>query len=496
MQLTSITLAGFKSFVDQTKVPVPGQLMAIVGPNGCGKSNIIDAVRWVMGESSAKQLRGESMTDVIFNGSTTRKEVGQASIELHFDNSEGKLGGAYAQYNEIVIRRQVTRAGQSDYFLNGTHCRRRDITDLFLGTGLGPRSYAIIEQGTISRLIEAKPDELRVYLEEAAGISKYKERRRETELRMQHTRDNLARLEDIRGELGKQLEHLQKQAATAERYQGFKEQEQTLRAQLLVLRWITVGQQLQEQQQLISQHELQLEEVNTQLTHFNAERETLHVQQNESNEQVQEVQQRYYQLNTELARLEQTIQHQRERQQQLQNEYRQAESAYQEAQLQLAQEQENAQQIAQQLIELEPQVTAASETVAISRSALVTIEQEMHEWQTRWDEFNQQAATSAQRAQVEQTRIQHLEQRLQQTQQRLNKIIAEQQLYKSGEIPEAITQLEGSDEELAEQIAAQQNQLGDLQTRLNNQRDQNKHSSQTLDTTRGQIQSLRDARHH
>ena len=168
-------------------------MTAIIGPNGCGKSNVIDAVRWVMGESSAKHLRGESMSDVIFNGSTARKPISQASIELIFDNSEGKLGGEYAQYNEIAIKRLITRDGLSHYFLNNTRCRRKDITDIFLGTGLGPRSYAIIEQGTISRLIEAKPDELRHFMEEAAGISKYKERRRETENRMQHTKDNLAR---------------------------------------------------------------------------------------------------------------------------------------------------------------------------------------------------------------------------------------------------------------------------------------------------------------
>ena len=180
MRLKSIKLAGFKSFVDPTVVPLPSNLVAVVGPNGCGKSNVIDAVRWVMGESSAKMLRGESMADVIFNGSSSRKPVGNAVIELLFDNSDGGAGGQYANYNQISVKRQVSRDGQSSYFLNGTRCRRRDITDLFLGTCLGPRSYSIIEQGTISRLIEARPEDLRVFLEEAAGISKYKERRRET----------------------------------------------------------------------------------------------------------------------------------------------------------------------------------------------------------------------------------------------------------------------------------------------------------------------------
>ncbi|HWP00466.1 MAG TPA: AAA family ATPase, partial [Methylococcus sp.] len=194
MRLEKLKLAGFKSFVDPTTILLPGNLVGVVGPNGCGKSNVIDAVRWVMGESSARHLRGETMADVIFNGSSTRKPVGLASVELVFDNSSGLAPGAYGKYQQISIKRQVTRDGQSTYFLNGTRCRRKDITDLFLGTGLGSRSYAIIEQGTISRLIEAKPEELRELVEEAAGISKYKERRHETELRMRQTRENLERL--------------------------------------------------------------------------------------------------------------------------------------------------------------------------------------------------------------------------------------------------------------------------------------------------------------
>ncbi|MBT6126103.1 MAG: AAA family ATPase, partial [Halieaceae bacterium] len=223
MRLKSIKLAGFKSFVDPTTVNFPSNMAAVVGPNGCGKSNVIDAVRWVMGESSAKNLRGESMADVIFNGSVNRQPVGQASIELVFDNTDGRVGGEYASYAEISIKRLVSREGQSEYFLNGTKCRRRDITDIFLGTGLGPRSYAIIEQGMISRLIESKPEELRIFIEEAAGISKYKERRKETESRMRRTMENLERLTDLRDELERQLQHLQRQAQAAEKYSEHKE---------------------------------------------------------------------------------------------------------------------------------------------------------------------------------------------------------------------------------------------------------------------------------
>src|SRR5918993_1662512 len=236
MRLTKIKLAGFKSFVDPTSVGFPTNLVGVVGPNGCGKSNIIDAVRWVMGEISAKHLRGDSMADVIFNGSGTRKPVGTASVELVFDNSDGKLSGQYAGFNEVSLKRVVSRDGTSAYFLNGARCRRKDITQLFLGTGLGSRSYAIIEQGMISRVIEARPEELRGFIEEAAGISRYKERRKETESRVTETRENLERLQDLRDEIEKQIRHLQRQAATARRYQALKEQERRLTAEVLALR--------------------------------------------------------------------------------------------------------------------------------------------------------------------------------------------------------------------------------------------------------------------
>jgi len=217
MRLSTIKLSGFKSFVDPTTLHLPTNMTGVVGPNGCGKSNIIDAVRWVMGESSASRLRGDSLTDVIFSGSAGRKPVSQATVELIFDNTDHTIAGEYASFNEISVKRTVSRDGSSNYYLNGTKCRRRDITDLFLGTGLGPRSYSIIEQGMISQIIEARPEDLRVYLEEAAGISKYKERRKETETRIRHTRENLDRLNDLREEIGKQLEHLRRQARQAER---------------------------------------------------------------------------------------------------------------------------------------------------------------------------------------------------------------------------------------------------------------------------------------
>src|SRR5580693_8352918 len=236
MRLTKIKLAGFKSFVDPTQVSFPSNLTGVVGPNGCGKSNVIDAVRWVMGELSAKHLRGDNMADVVFNGSSARKPVGTAAVELVFDNADGKIGGAYASYSEISLKRTVSRDGTSAYFINGGRCRRKDITQLFLGTGLGSRSYAIIEQGMISRVIEARHDDMRLFIEEAAGVSLYKERRRETEMRMADTRENLARLQDLRDEVDKQIRHLQRQANAARKYQELRARERVLSAELLVLR--------------------------------------------------------------------------------------------------------------------------------------------------------------------------------------------------------------------------------------------------------------------
>ena len=233
MRLSSLKLSGFKSFADSTTLKFEGNRSAVVGPNGCGKSNVIDAIRWVMGESSARQLRGGTMQDVIFTGTAKRKPVGMASVELRFDNTYGKLGGSYNAYTELAVRRQVNRDGKSEYFLNGTKCRRRDITDIFLGTGLGPRSYAIIEQGMINRLVDAKPEEMRVYIEEAAGVSRYQARRRETLQHLEHTTQNLERLEDIAAELKLQLKTLKRQSETAVQYKELETQIRTIKIEVL-----------------------------------------------------------------------------------------------------------------------------------------------------------------------------------------------------------------------------------------------------------------------
>src|SRR5438067_1403326 len=312
MRLTKIKLAGFKSFVDPTQITFPSNLTGVVGPNGCGKSNVIDAVRWVMGELSAKHLRGDNMADVVFNGSAARKPVGMASVELVFDNSDGKIGGAYASYGEISLKRQVARDDTSAYFINGVRCRRKDITNLFLGTGLGSRSYAIIEQGTISRVIEAKSEDMRAFVEEAAGVSRYKERRKETEARIAETRENLERLQDVRDEVEKQIRHLQRQAATARRYQALKEQERRLAAELLALRLRDLDSGGKVHDAAVRGRELAMQEALAAQRAAEAAIEKQRAVQTAHGERLSAVQGRYYQVGADISRLEQSIEHTRE----------------------------------------------------------------------------------------------------------------------------------------------------------------------------------------
>jgi chromosome segregation protein len=309
MRLSKIKLAGFKSFVDPTNITFPSSLVGVVGPNGCGKSNVIDAVRWVMGESSASRLRGDSITDVIFNGSSTRKPIGAASVELLFDNTNTTLEGQYAKYAEIAIRREVSRDGISNYYLNGTRCRRKDITGVFLGTGLGPRSYSIIEQGMISRLIEAKPEEMRVFLEEAAGISKYKERRRETSNRIKHTKENLDRLLDVLEEVEKQIKHLDRQAKTAERYGRYKDDERRTSAELLALRTKHLDDLAGDAERQLAERKNSLEAAIAEQRKLEALIEESRVLQSHRNDEFNEVQGQYYKVGSEIARLEQSIEH-------------------------------------------------------------------------------------------------------------------------------------------------------------------------------------------
>ncbi|MBL8427635.1 MAG: AAA family ATPase, partial [Dechloromonas sp.] len=317
MRLIKLKLAGFKSFVDPTSVSLPGQLVGVVGPNGCGKSNIMDAVRWVLGESKASELRGESMMDVIFNGSSNRKPVSRASVELIFENLLGRALGQWSQYTELSVKRVLTRQGQSDYFINNLKVRRKDITDLFLGTGLGPRAYAIIGQGMISRIIEAKPDDLRVFLEEAAGVTRYKERRKETQGRLEDTRENLLRVEDIREELGHQIERLESQAEVARRYHALHQQ-LTQRQQLL---WLLRKREAESERQRLA---LEVERATTDLEAQSAALRETEARAEETREThfaagdaLHNAQSEMYTANAEVARLEAEIRHRRESRSQL-----------------------------------------------------------------------------------------------------------------------------------------------------------------------------------
>ena len=494
MRLKKIKLAGFKSFVDPTTIPMPSNMIGIVGPNGCGKSNTIDAVRWVLGESSAKNLRGDSMSDVIFNGSTARKPVGQASVELVFENTEGKLGGEYANYNEISVKRQVTRDGQSNYYLNNTRCRRRDITDIFLGTGLGPRSYAIIEQGTISRLIEAKPEELRVFIEEAAGISKYKERRRETENRIKHTRENLDRIGDLRDELEKRLATLQRQAKTAEKYKTFKEEERQLKAELLTLKFANLDATLKERDKQIQAQETAMEGQIAEQRGIEAAIETQREHQIENNEKFNEVQGRYYALGSEIARLEQSIQHVKDTRQQQERDMREIDEAWTEAAEHLSSDRSSIEELKVNLDTHEKDLLVAREKETGSAALLSAAEESMQSWQQQWDEFNQSSAEHIRGAEVEKTRIQHQEQSLVQLNQRIQRMDDELGLLSPGSLESEIAGLQQERDQLEEQLGQLRNEVQQQVEQIRHERELTQTLSSELDAERGRQQSMQGRR--
>lgn len=491
MRLKSIKLAGFKSFVDPTTVSFPSNLCAVVGPNGCGKSNIIDAVRWVMGESSAKNLRGESMTDVIFNGSGGRKPVGQASIELIFDNSDGTLLGEYASFTEIAIRRKVTRDSQNIYYLNGAKCRRRDITDIFLGTGLGPRSYAIIEQGMISRLIESKPDELRVYVEEAAGISKYKERRRDTENRMRRTTENLERLTDIREELERQLVRLERQAKSAEKYAEFKKEERELKSRLQTLRYRLLDDEAKQRQVGISELELKIESFVTDRVSLESSIEKHRAEYTEFSDAFNAVQGRFYGVGTEIARLEQSIQHVQERNRQLQEDLSRTQQEADETAANLATDIEKSELWEVELEEITPELEMLQASEENSGDDLIAAEEAMQSWQLEWDEFNLRAAEPRQKAEVEQSRIQHLEQVQTRLLERIRRLDDESKQLPADDNSEEMALLKeqvAESEELVEEKAVQ---LDDVKAEIEALRDTIQQSDNELDQSRNLLQTTR-----
>lgn len=490
MRLKQIKLAGFKSFVDPTTVPFPENLTAIVGPNGCGKSNLIDAVRWVMGESSAKHLRGDSMTDVIFNGSTSRKPVGQASIELVFDNSDGTLTGEYAGYAEIALRRMVTRDGQSTYFLNGTKCRRKDITDIFLGTGLGPRSYAIIEQGMISRLIESKPQELRVFLEEAAGISKYKERRRETENRIRHTRENMERLSDIREELGKQLAHLQRQSNAASKYKELKQEERKLKGELSALKWRKFNQQVELLSGEINKLDTDLEARVAEQRHADAQIEKTRELHIELSDEFNTAQGKYYGIGADIARLEQGIAHKKERQNQLNQDFQQVSGSLSHMLEQMTQDEQNLESLKERLVELEPELEIQQQTMQEATDLLSDLESEVLDWEQEWETYNKLSAENSQRMEVERTRIQHFDRVIERLGKRIESNEQESSNLESQPIEQDV--LEASIE--LSKVEEQTNQLSEvvesLFEQISDKRQLRRERQSEIETSRRELQQV------
>ncbi|HZW24478.1 MAG TPA: chromosome segregation protein SMC [Gallionella sp.] len=496
MRLSQIKLAGFKSFVDPTHIPLPGQIVGVVGPNGCGKSNVIDALRWVLGESKASALRGETMQDVIFNGSSKRKPVSRASVELIFDNSLGKAAGQWSTYAEISIKRVLQRDGESSYYINNQHVRRKDITDIFLGTGLGARAYAIIEQGMISRIIEAKPEELRIFLEEAAGVSKYRDRRRETELRLGDTRDNLLRVSDILQELDKQLVHLGEQAEVAKQYRALEAQRNTTQQ----LFWLVKRQEAEAQRVRYAQ--------NTEKTRTELEGETARLREIES--RLETTRSGHYQLadtlhvkqgdlytaNAEIARLEQQIKHvaeQRQRvAQQIANTQRQIEQQRQQRQgvhtlLEHWQRQQESAVVKLAEAEMEAEAQAANLPQAEDAARVA---------QERYNALQREQLQMQQRLQLADTQRGHVQRNLQQFESRRMRLLMEKdnlpriddEALRAAQEEQAALEMQRAEQ--VERLAQLQEQLPQADNERRNQRGSLQQQERMLAQTEARLTAL------
>ena len=446
MRLKKLKVSGFKSFVDPTPITVPADLVGIVGPNGCGKSNVIDAVRWVMGESSAKTLRGDNMTDVIFNGSAARKPVGKASVELLFHNDDGKIPESYANFAEIGIKRTLTRDGKSEYFINNTRARRKDIQDIFRGTGLGPRSYSIIEQGMVNRIIESKPEDLRGFVEEAAGISKYKDRRRETENRIRHTRENLDRVSDIVSELEKQLRRLQRQSQAAQRYKNLKEQEAQVQGELLFIRRVTFQELAIEQARVLATIENELQQTIASQRESEKNIESLRVESAERSERFGELQAKYYSVGAQITTLEQKIAYEQETRRKREEDLNKVNSSLGELDSERRQDLEKQTELNARIGELEHLRIDRTEDMNIAAENRSAAERENQEFLVEWEVFNQSGSDPRKTFDVQSSIIEQQTTQQEAARQRLDRLNRE-----SSELKE---QLEAANPlELQEQVA-------------------------------------------
>jgi len=489
MRLSKIKLAGFKSFVDPTTITFPSALVGVVGPNGCGKSNVIDAVRWVMGESSASRLRGDSITDVIFNGSSARKPVGTASVELLFDNSDTTLEGQYAKYAEIAIRREVSRDGISSYFLNGTRCRRKDITSVFLGTGLGPRSYSIIEQGMISRVIESKPEEMRVFLEEAAGISKYKERRKETSNRIKHTKENLARLQDVLDEVEKHIKHLDRQAKTAERYGRYKDEERRATAELLALRTHYLDDKADAAKARLDERKTRLEEQIAAQRKLEASIEGARVRQSERTDTFNEVQGRYYKVGSEIARLEQSIEHANELRERQEKDLEQAIQGAKEIIEHIDKDESEIAQLELTLNELVPGLDQAEHAEKASGESLQRAEAALADWQEQWDECTRKHNEALQQRNIEQTRAEQIESRIRGYSDRRRKLDEARTASDHEGLKAKLAELTEQEQRKRQARDEFERALADIAEKIRKLREQDQKLTRLVDERRGTVQA-------
>jgi chromosome segregation protein len=491
MRLTTIKLAGFKSFVDPTTLHLPTNMTGVVGPNGCGKSNIIDAIRWVMGESAASRLRGDSLTDVIFSGSNSRKPVGQATVELIFDNSDGTIQGEYGQYAEISVKRQVTRDGQSAYFLNGARCRRRDITDLFLGTGLGPRSYSIIEQGMISQIVEAAPEELRVHLEEAAGISKYKERRKETESRIKSTRENLDRVKDVRDEVDKQLEHLNRQARAAERWKALKEEQTRKEAELRALEYRGLKSQHDGEGAGLSAAEVEIEKRVAEQRHVEAQLESVRERHTAASEHLNQVQGEVYKVGAEIARVEQQVRFNRETAERLQRAQGEAEREHEALAAHIAADREQIESLRLALAEGEPRLEALQQMQDDTTDALRDTETKLADWQQRWDAYTRTAGEASRAAEVERTKLAYLDRQSIDLSKRREALEAEQKATDVEALDASFEQLQGEHDTQRERVETLGGMLDQHKLAYEKVLDEERQVQSSLNEARQQLQTAR-----
>lgn len=405
MRLTKIKLAGFKTFVDSTTLSFPSNLTGIIGPNGCGKSNIIDAIRWVMGESSARNLRGDSMDDVIFSGSSSRSQVSKAFIELYFDNENNTLDAKFAKYSEIAIKREVSRDGVSNYYLNNTRCRRKDIKEVFLGTGLGPRSYAIIEQGMISRLVEAKPEELRGYLEEAAGISKYKEKRRETELRLKHTKDNLNRLNDVMKEITSQLGKLERQAKAAKDYKELRENEKNLKLSLLSLKWNNYNSEIETLDADISKNNIEHEKQKSLITGKDKLIEETRIKRGNEQDSFNAIQADFYHIGSEIARCEKDIEHSEQTESSRLKSIDEVIQSIENLKNKYSEEKDRSKIIDESIINKQKQLSAITDKLEKLNNEKVNANNALQNWQLQYNNFISEQLETKNKQEIEKTKI-------------------------------------------------------------------------------------------